>query len=116
MLDSRGTCRPAGLVESRRDIFLDIGPESVLVVGHPGEQPGHSVRRIRGSRLTGDYPAGEQAATERAEAPAGVVHLLGLLIAGGDEGLVKADRLFWGGFDDPGDPPGGVFKFLNERV
>ena len=53
----------------------------------------------------------EQAAAERAEIPARVVYLVGLLVAGGDERLVQPDGALMG---SPGNPRCDQFELADE--
>ena len=75
------------LVEGVDGFLLQSMAVAVVVVLHPGQKHLDRLVRHGGRRLTGKDPVAEQLLDELTEAPVGVVELLGLLVASGDEGL-----------------------------
>src|SRR5260370_20978155 len=67
-------------------------PHAVLIMTSPGDQRVSGLPWVRVGCLPRRHPAAEQRSSEPPVVTAGVVDLIGLLVAGGDEGLVEADR------------------------
>lgn len=84
--------REAVPVESIGDIAVQPVQESVRVLLHPPEQVGGGLAGIPVRPLTRLYPAADQRGDEHAEAAAGVIHLVSLLVAASQERLVQRDR------------------------
>ena len=83
--------RAPGPVEGSRQILLQLETEAERILVHPGEQAG---RGLLGSRLRGLPcldPSAEQGSHEHAEAAAGIIDLVRLLVAAGKEGLLEAN-------------------------
>src|SRR5439155_15843383 len=88
--------------------------EAVLVGVHPAQQPACGLLWPSAGGLAGRDPAADQGLGERAEAAAGVVDLLGLLVASGQEGLVQRGRPDGLAGDEPADARRDLFEAVNE--
>ena len=115
-LDLSLECGQPGLVERLGRVLLDLVTESVGVVVHPRKQYRSRLVRLGPRRLPGFDPSANEFAGELSKIAARIVEFLGLLIASGEESLVKcgsADRVGAGELPDPG---GDLFQLAHERV
>ena len=113
-LDLSLECGQPDLFERLGRVLLDLVTESVWVVVHPRKQYRSRLVRLGPRRLPGFDPSANEFADELSKRAARIVEFLGLLIASGEESLVKcgsADRV--GELPDPG---GDLIQLDRERV